>query len=396
MSTKLGPRVNEAVLALVTLEHRVDPYFRDTFNKLFQRPLAKVVQLLLRLLHRNDETKLCQEIPVAGEEEITRMIKDHMSRFTEREYEGRIAERAGNTKTYGVVRAEFRVRADIPPEFKKGIFAQPTSFPAWIRFGGPGPLSPPDVEDSGILSIGIKLMGVSGEKFLPDEKATQDFTGISCPTFTTPNVVENVKLQRQIYARTPVFYFINPFDSHYLDMLMQGLYARMNTSPLEVRYWSCVPFLLGEGQAMKFSVRPCSQKETKVPWNPPNDWLRQSMANTLSHHDVELEFSLQLQNDPRRMPIEDASIEWPERLSPFVPVANIIIPKQSFDSAEQFVFARQLSYNPWHAIAAHRPLGNQNRARRLIYSELSRLRQAMNHEPHLEPTGSEVFPGNTV
>jgi len=392
MSTKFGPRVNEAILALVTLEHRVDPYFRDTFNKLFQRPLAELVQLLLRLLHRNDETKLCEEIRIAGEEEITRQIKDHMARFTEREYNGRIAERAGNTKTYGVVRGEFQVMKDIAPVFKKGIFAQPATFPAWIRFGGPGPLSPPDVEDSGILSIGIKLMGVPGEKFLPDEKSTQDFTGISCPTFTTPNILENVKLQRQIYARTPVFYFINPFDSHYLDMLMQGLYARMNTNPLEVRYWSCVPFLLDEGQAMKFSVKPLSKKKTKIPWNPPDDWLRHSMVNTLSQTEVELEFSLQLQTNPRRMPIEDASIEWPERLSPFVPVAKVTIPKQSFDSPQQSVFARQLSYNPWHAISAHRPLGNQNRARREIYFELSRLRQTMSKESHLEPTGSEVFP----
>lgn len=395
MSTKLGPLVNEAILALVTLEHRFDPYFRDTFNKLFQRPLAEVVQLLLRLLHRNDETSLCQEILIPGEGEITQKIKDHMARFTEREYRGRIAERAGNTKTYGVVRAEFRVREDIPPEFRKGVFTNPATFPAWIRFGGPGPLSPPDVADSGILSIGIKLMGVPGEKLLPDEKETQDFTGISCPTFTTPNIVENVKLQRQIYARTPVFYFINPFDSHYLDMMMQGLYARMNTSPLEVRYWSCVPFLLGEHQAIKFSVTPCSNSKTKVPWNPPDDWLRQSMANTLSHNQVELDFSLQLQTDPKRMPIEDASIEWLERMSPFVPVAKIIVPKQKFDSPEQTVFARKLSYNPWHAIAAHRPLGNQNRARREIYFELSKLRQSMNQEPHVEPNGSEVFPDSS-
>lgn len=392
MSTKFGPRINEAVLALVTLEHRVDPYFRDTFNKLLQRPLAELIQLSLRVLHRNDETKLCQEICIADEEEITRKIKDHMARFTEREYNGRIAERAGNTKTYGVVRGEFQVMKDIAPEFKRGLFEQPVAFPAWIRFGGPGPLSPPDVEDSGILSIGIKLMGVPGEKFLPDEKSTQDFTGISCPTFTTPNILENVKLQRQIYARTPVFYFINPFDSHYLDMLMQGLYARMNTNPLEVRYWSCVPFLLGEGQAMKFSVKPLSKRKTKIPWNPPHDWLRQSMANTLSQTEVELEFSLQLQTNPRRMPIEDASIEWPERLSPFVPVAKLTVPMQSFESPEQSVFARQLSYNPWHAISAHRPLGNQNRARREIYFQLSRLRQTMSNESHLEPTGSEIFP----
>jgi hypothetical protein len=184
---------------------------------------------------------------------------------------------------------------------------------------------------------------------------------------------------------------LNPFDSHYLDMTMQGIYARMNTSPLEVSYWSCVPYLLGEGQAMKYSVRPCSNRKTKIPWNPPDDWLRQSLAMTLSNTDAEFDFMIQLQTDPRRMPIEDASIEWPDRLSPFVPVAKIKIPKQEFRSPEQTIFARKLSYNPWHSIAEHRPLGNQNRARLLIYSELSRLRQSMNDEPHVEPTGAETF-----
>ena len=328
---------------------------------------------------------------MADEAAITSAITEAMGQFTKREYEGRIAERAGNTKTYGVVRGEFRVLENIPPAYKHGVFAQPKSYPVWIRFGGPGPLSPPDVEDSGILSIGMKLMGVPGEKLLPDEKATQDFTGISCPTFTTPNILENLKLQKQIYARTPVFYFLNPLDSHYLDMTMQGIYSRMNTSPFEVSYWSCVPYLLGEGQAMKYSVRPCSDRKTKVPWNPPDDWLRQSMAQTLSQTDVELDFLIQLQTDFKRMPIEDAAIEWPERLSAFVPVAKITIPKQEFRSPEQMVFARNLSFNPWHSIADHRPLGNQNRARFTIYSELSRLRQSMNTEPHVEPTGDERF-----
>ena len=391
MPSKLGPRFNDAVLSLVTLEHRFDPYFRDAFNWLFQRPIVEVAQLLLRIFRRNSETRLCQEIPLPEEAAITSGITEAMSQFTRREYEGRIAERAGNTKTYGIVRAEFRVLEHIPAAYKHGVFAQPATYPAWIRFGGPGPSSPPDIADSGILSIGIKLTGVPGEKLLPDEKATQDFMGISCPTFTTPNIVENLKLQKQIYARTPVFYFLNPFDSHVLDMTMQGIYARMNRSPLEVSYWSCVPFLLGEGQAMKYSVRPCSNRKTKIPWNPPDDWLRQSLAQTLSETDVELDFMIQLQTDPKRMPIEDASIEWPERLSPFVPVARITIPKQDFTSPAQTVFARQLSINPWHCIAEHRPLGNSNRARLMIYSELARLRQTMNREPHIEPTGAEQF-----
>jgi hypothetical protein len=385
MSAGLGPRVNDAIVGLLTLEHRIDPYFRDAFNGLFQRPLTNLVQLLLRLTHRNPETSLCQEMPIEGEDEYTHTIVRLMGEFLKREYSGRIAERAGNTKTYGVVSAEFEVLADLPAGLRKGVFAFAQRFPAWIRFGGPGPLSPPDVKDAGILSIGIKLLGVPGVKLLPDETATQDFIGISAPTFTTPNVVENVKLQRAILARTPVFYFIDPLDSHFLDMAMQGLYARMNTNPLEVSYWSCVPFLLGEGQAMKYSVRPRSNARTRIPWNPPDNWLRDAMAGTLSRQDVEMDFLVQVQTDPRRMPIEDASIEWPESLSRFVPVARITIPRQTFDTPERTRFARELAFNPWHAIADHRPLGNQNRARRAIYSELSRLRQSMNGEPHVEP-----------
>ena len=392
MALDVGPRINDAIMELVTLEHYVDPFFREAFNRVFQQPLANLTQWLLRSTHRNRESQLCEEIPIPNEETIVRAIVDSMSRFTQREYRCRIAERAGNTKTYGVVRAEFHILEDIPVQFRKGIFEKPSVFPAWIRFAGPGPYWPPDVKDNGILSIGIKLMGVPGEKFLSDEKLTQDFLGISSPTFTTPNVKENLKLQHQIYARTPVFYFLNPLDSHFLDMLMQALYARMNTSPLEVRYWSCVPFLLGQGRAMKHSVRPCSKTRTRIPLKPPVDWLRQAIAETLSSRVVELDFLVQLQADPQRMPIEDASIEWPEYLSPFVPVAKITIPIQNFESPEQDRFARELSFNPWHAIAAHRPLGNQNRARRVIYTELSRLRQSMNAEPHIEPNGSEQFP----
>src|SRR5271154_3452699 len=305
----LGPRINDAILGLVTLEHRVDPYFRDTFNALFQRPLANIVQFFLRLLHKNPETRLCQEVIEVDEAEIAAAITEKMKEFTEREYNGRVAERAGNTKTYGVVRAEFQVLADVPDAFKKGMFAESRAYPAWIRFAGPGPLSPPDVADAGILSIGIKMMGVSGQKLLDDEKWTQDFLGISAPSFTTPNVTENLKLQKQVFARTPVFYFLNPFDSHLLDMTMQGLYARMNRSPFEVQYWSCVPYLCGEGQAIKYSVRPTSNHKTRIPLWPPADWLRQSMAMTLANREVELDFLLQTQTDPRRMPIEDASIE---------------------------------------------------------------------------------------
>jgi hypothetical protein len=76
-----------------------------------------------------------------------------------------------------------------------------------------------------------------------------------------------------------------------------------------------------------------------------------------------------------------------------VPAAVLRIPRQTFDSPEQLAFSRVLSYNPWHCIPEHRPLGNINRARRRLYRELSALRQRMNGVEHYEPTGDEVFPG---
>jgi hypothetical protein len=78
-----------------------------------------------------------------------------------------------------------------------------------------------------------------------------------------------------------------------------------------------------------------------------------------------------------------------------VPAAVLRIPRQTFDSPEQLEFPRYLSFNPWHTVAEHRPLGNQSRARLRMYKTLAELRQRVNGERHYEPTGDEVFPGWT-
>jgi len=200
-----------------------------------------------------------------------------------------------------------------------------------------------------------------------------------------------VKLQRASLAGWPVLYFLGPRDRHLADALMQGLYARTQRNPLFARYWSCSSYLLGEGQAMHYAFVPRSPERTKVPWNPPPDYLREAMAATLARREVELELRVQLQRDAHRMPVEHDGVLWSERLSPFVGVATLRIPAQSFESPAQLAFARNLAYNPWHALPEHRPLGNQNRARKAIYLELSRLRQAMSGEAHVEPTGAETF-----
>jgi hypothetical protein len=91
------------------------------------------------------------------------------------------------------------------------------------------------------------------------------------------------------------------------------------------------------------------------------------------------------------MPIENASVRWPEALSPYHVVAKLRICKQRFDPPAQLAFADNLSINPWHCLPQHRPLGNLNRARRHVYYTLSKLRQDINGHPHIEPTGAERF-----
>jgi len=393
-------RLHDGLVRLVSLERRIDPFFRPTVDALLREPLGALAQAVLRLVHETAPDLPVHEQVLPGEEACVRAIIASMSDYSRTLYRPGTYERAGNSKTHGIVRGRFIVEPNLPAAFRHGVFATPSEFPAWVRFAGPGPAPPPDIDDVGVLSFGIKLMGVPGPKLMDDERFTQDFSGISTPTFTTPNVVENVKLQQWIGRELPLFYFINPRDSHLLDGIMQGLWARTQTSPLETAYWSCVPYLLGEGQAMRYSLHPVGSARSRVPnlpGRPPDDYLRQAMAATLRQSEAAFEFRVQLQTDPKRMPIEDASIRWPERLSPSVRVARLVLPQQTFDSPSQLAFARNLSYNPWHAVPEHRPLGNQNRARRAIYLELSRLRQAMNGTPHVEPTGEETFdPGGGV
>jgi hypothetical protein len=388
----MGPlrTLHDALFTLLKIERRFDPFFRPALDLLLREPLGAVLQALINLQRRNEGLRLLEEKPLQDEESLVQAIITDMTAYMNDHYQPGTYERGGNTKTHGVVRAEFVVRDDLPARFRQGVFAEPRSFAAWVRFGGPGPALPPDIEDVGVLSIGIKLMGVAGPKLLEDEKFTQDFTGISTPIFTTPDVRANAKLQALSRKGLPIFYFI----SYPLDGAFQALWARTQTSPLETQYWGCVPYLLGPNHAMQYTVRPRTSKRTAIkglPFRPSDNYLRENMAARLSQEDVEMDFLIQLQTDAHRMPIENASVRWPEKLSPYVPAALLRITKQRFDSPAQLAFAHQLSFNPWHALPEHRPLGNQNRARYRIYQELSRLRQSMNQTAHREPTSDETF-----
>lgn len=389
--------ISRALLLLIRIERRFDPFFRRAFDALLRDRLSTLVTALINRKRTDEGLQIAQEKAQPDEEAH---LDDIIATFTAQMrglWNPGYFERGGNTKTHGVVRAELTVRDDLPEHMRRGIFAEPLTYRAWVRYSGPGPYVTPDIDDVGFMSMSIKLMGVPGPKLLDDEELTQDMFGVSTPTFVTPDTRANARLQHWSYKNAQVFYFLNFREPHILDSIMQLLWTKTQTSPLEGDYFSCVPYLLGEGQAMQYSFRTRLETRTRVPrlpFRPPDNYLRDAMVATLAEQDVEFDILLQLQTDPFRMPLENNAVLWPTKLSPRVPAAVLRIPKQKFDSPEQLAFARVLSYNPWHCVPEHRPLGNQSRARKRMYSELSRLRQQMNDVEHYEPTGDEVFPGS--
>jgi hypothetical protein len=389
--------VSDASVLLLQLERRIDPFLRPAFDALFRERLTTFTTALINLGRRDEGLTLAEEQVQPDEDRHLEDIIATMGAQMRKHWTPGHFERDGNTKTHGVVRGELTVRDDLPRHMRRGVFAEPRTYRAWVRFSGPGPYITPDIDDVGFMSISIKLMGVPGPKLLDDEKHTQDLFGVSTPTFVTPDTSANAQLQRWSYRNAPLYYFLNLRRPHLLDAVMQFLWVKTQSSPLEGEYFSCVPYLLGEGQATQYSVRPRRTARTRVPrlpFRPPDNYLRDAMVATLAERDVELDLLLQVQTDPHLMPVENNAVLWPESLSPRVPAAVLRIPRQRFDSPEQLAFARVLSYNPWHCLPEHRPLGNQSRARLRLYKELSQLRQSMNGVAHFEPTGDEAFPGS--
>jgi hypothetical protein len=92
--------------------------------------------------------------------------------------------------------------------------------------------------------------------------------------------------------------------------------------------------------------------------------------------------------------VEDAAVVWPEDESPYVTVARITAPAQNTWSAEkQVAVDAGLSFSPWHALAAHRPLGSVMRARKTAYEQSAKFRAEHNHVAVKEPGNIEEVEG---
>src|SRR6202049_3000023 len=342
--------ISDTFTFLLHVERRFDPWIRPAFDALRRDWAASLTTALINIQRTNEGLKIAEEKLFPGEEEFLDSIVSSFEKQMRDLWKPGRFERGGNTKTHGIVRGEFIVHDNLPADLRHGIYAQPHTYRAWVRFSGPGPYITPDIDDVGFMSISIKLMGVPGPKLMEEEKFTLDMFGVSPPTFVTPDTKANAQLQKESLKNAQVYSFLNFKRSHVLDLIMQSLWIKTQSGPFEAPYFSCVPYLLGGGRAMQYSVWPKMKKRTpipRLPFRPPDDYLRLAMVASLSQGDVEFDIRMQLQTDSYLMPIENNAVLWPKKLSPRVSVATLRLPRQKFDSPAQMEFAKQLSYNPW-------------------------------------------------
>jgi hypothetical protein len=107
----------------------------------------------------------------------------------------------------------------------------------------------------------------------------------------------------------------------------------------------------------------------------------------------EFDIRVQLCTDPARMPVEDLTVEWPERLSPFVTVAKLRFPRRDISGEDNLERMDGLSFSPWRVTAEHRPLGSTMRGRKEVYRHSSVLRHKLNDQERREPrSADEMLP----
>lgn len=327
------------------------------------------------------------------EKALAGQIADAIEKSIRAQYQAGHARRDAHPKAHAIVRAEFRVNASIANNLAKGIFIPGKTYEAWIRFSN-GLQDDDNKEDA--RGMAIKLMGVPGEKLLENESGatTQDFIMINHPIFFLNDPRRYLSFIKESSNHSLLSKLTSPVTLGLKGTLVAKELSKGKISnPLQVRYWSVVPYQLGIGperQAIKFSVKPRSSTIDPIRNNPSPNYLRDALRATLGKSHATFKFLVQPRTSDS-LSIEDSMNEWKEEQAPFHEIATVYIPQQDFDSPEQNEFAENISFNPWHALPEHRPLGIINRLRKVVYNHTSRVRHDMNSVERKEPSPDESF-----
>ena len=296
-----------------------------------------------------------------------------------------------HVKTHAFAQGEFRVLPNLSNELAQGLFAQDGVYPAVVRFSNSASQAQPDAIPDG-RGMAIKVLEVAGDMVLADDERgpTQDFVMINHPVFFARNVKDYLRLEQVLVQADDGLLATlqgaitggdwNPLHWHWREMLAVARIAgQLPAHPASSTYFSMAPVRFGSYVA-KYRAKPVGDRhesylEMVQRLGSEADAMRLALEETLRTQELLFEFQVQLRASERTMPVEDASVEWPESESPYRTVAHLLLPRQEIELLRQQAAYKNLSFNVWHALAAHRPLGGINRVRRWAYALSSTWRR---------------------
>ncbi|MGJ8620009.1 MAG: catalase family protein [Methylophilaceae bacterium] len=318
-----------------------------------------------------------QEVVAPGEDAEIKVAADLAVNIVD-QLKTSYAARGVHAKGHACVKAYVDVNQDIHSQLQHGVFANPgRQYKAWIRFSNSSSnMAKADDHARDARGMAIKLLNV-GDNL--NGGNTQEFIAHNSPAFFVTSVSDYNQFVKE---KGNPRYFIqgyNPFKWRLRELWqLITAYAPPPPSPLWTSYFSNTAYKLGPHN-IKFRMQSC-QSDVSADYQPSDDpdFLKHRLTSELAKDSACMRLSVQLQNASKQMPVEDATVLWKESDSPFIPVATISILKQSFDTVEQQAFCENLSFSPWNALAAHRPIGALNRARQFVYKASSDYRHQVN------------------
>lgn len=352
------------------------------------------------------------ETPAADEARTFEELAETMLSISKTTFrDGGHALRSVHAKSHGLLLGRMEIFGNLPPVLAQGLFARPGDHPAILRLSTtPGDILPDSVSTP--RGMAIKVLGVTGERLPGSEgDSTQDFVLANAPAFSAPDAksflgslkllaattdkAEGLKTALSAALRTAER-VVEAFGGESATLKTMG--GHPETHILGERFFSQVPLRYGDHIA-KLSVVPVSPELKELAGAPLNvngapDGLRAAVVDFFARHEGVWEVRVQLCTDLATMPVEDASVVWPEEESPYLTVARIVVPVQTAWSRERSAAGDdRLAFSPWHGLAAHQPLGSVMRARRIAYERSAAYRAERNGCPIAEPGRAYRMPG---
>lgn len=278
------------------------------------------------------------------------------------------------------IRATFEVLGDLPAHARHGMFATPRRYDAQLRLSNGSGFHMPDHKPD-VRGFAIRVLGVTGPGALGGTTDAQCFLLINNPTFTFPNAEAfmgvvvaasrgNLPVLRHLIKQHGV---VGGFK--HARALGKGLGKPFAGFARET-FHSAAPIACGP-YAVKLRLVPTGSDAG--PTARKDDWSADVIAR-LASSDLSWDFQLQFFVDDKLTPIEDPTVLWPESETPFVTVARLVAPKQDPHSADGKALAQTIEtgkFDPWVALADHRPLGEIMRARKAAYFASQQARGAV-------------------